>query len=233
MVPHAPGARAGWWLAAAGTAVFVVVLVMVETGTLLARLDAPVLDWMVAHRTPAWTAWNTFVSHLFGGVVLPLAVGVGCVVWWRVGRDLRRPVLLAAAMLAQLVLSLVAKSLVARPRPPDVQQVVPGAVVTHSYPSGHTMAAATLAFTLLVLVGAVGRSRRWWWVGAVLAAAVTTVVAVSRLYLGYHFLTDVVGGAGLGVAVVGLVVVAAVRVGLVRVGPGVVAPAGTGPGLPG
>ncbi|MGE3312714.1 MAG: phosphatase PAP2 family protein [Limisphaerales bacterium] len=61
---------------------------------------------------------------------------------------------------------------------------------TFSLPSGHATAAA--AFWLF-LAGEV--RRRWAWVGAVL---ITLAVCVSRVYLGLHFVSDVVLGAAFG-----------------------------------
>lgn len=209
------GARAGWWLAVTSAVVFVAVLVMVLTGTGLAHVDDPVLEWMVARRDPAATRWWTALTEVFGAVLLPVLVAAGCALWWWRGRPRDgvprwwRPALLAAAMVVEVVVSLVLKTVIARPRPPDVSQAVPGAVITHSFPSGHTMGAATLAVTLVVLLGAAAPRSRLWWVVALLAAAVVTVaVAVSRLYLGYHFVTDVVGGAAAALVVVGGVLVA-------------------------
>ncbi|GMA26596.1 hypothetical protein GCM10025864_43550 [Luteimicrobium album] len=188
--------------------VFVAVLVQVATGAGLAHADEPVLAWFVAHRTPAATRVLTVVTDLFGAVVLPAAVAVGCALWWWRGARWWRPVLLAAAMAVQAVLALVLKAAIARPRPPDLTQTVPGAVVTHSFPSGHTMAAATLTTALVCLLGvARGRSARWRWAASSGAVAVTALVALSRLYLGYHFVTDVVSGAALGFAVGVLVLV--------------------------
>ena len=195
-------ARTAWWLASAGALVFVVVLVQVATGTGLAHVDEPVLAWFVAHRTPAATHALTVVTELFGAVWLPVLVGLGCLAWWWRSHDWWRPLLLAAALGAQAVLALVLKAVIARPRPPELTQSVPGAVVTHSFPSGHTMAAATLATALVCLLGvARGRPAAWWWVASSGAVAVTALVALSRTYLGYHFVTDVVAGAALGFAV--------------------------------
>jgi undecaprenyl-diphosphatase len=83
--------------------------------------------------------------------------------------------------------------------------LVPGAETTASFPSGHTIGTATL----LLVVGYLVCSRRPTAARLVTAAVValvgTGLVALSRLYLGYHFLTDVVAAAALAVAVLGLV----------------------------
>ena len=83
---------------------------------------------------------------------------------------------------------------------------VPGVETSASFPSGHTIGAATL---VLVLAYLVARSRRTWRatvVWAVVSVVVIVVVAATRLYLGYHFVTDVLAGACLAIAVLGVVV---------------------------
>ena len=64
----------------------------------------------------------------------------------------------------------------------------------HPFPSGHVAGTGALLGIIAVCIG-VGRSRT---MRALLAALVVTgvlIVAFSRLYLGLHWLTDVVGGA--------------------------------------
>jgi undecaprenyl-diphosphatase len=69
---------------------------------------------------------------------------------------------------------------------------------TGSYPSGHTMGTTVLAVSVLVvLVGQV--DRRWWrWLLVVGAVLVIVAVAVTRVLLGVHYPSDVVGAMLLG-----------------------------------
>ncbi|AKK12053.1 phosphatase PAP2 family protein [Corynebacterium uterequi] len=84
----------------------------------------------------------------------------------------------------------VAKPIISRPRPPLDYQLVEH--VSGAMPSGHAAAAAAVAVLAWRLCGArVGGSVMAW------AAA----VAVSRLYLGVHWLSDVVVGAIVGALV--------------------------------
>jgi membrane protein DedA with SNARE-associated domain/membrane-associated phospholipid phosphatase len=84
-----------------------------------------------------------------------------------------------------------------------------------SYPSGHSAYAIGLLACAVVLVRAgVGWAIR----SAVVTVAVIAVVAValSRVYLRVHYLTDVLGGVGLGVAIWSLMGVLALFAGRVR-----------------
>jgi len=195
----------GLVLVVVGLAVFFGVLDAVREKDDLWNLDQPMLDWMVAHRTTGLTAALAAITFVSGPIVLPIVVGVACVVWGMVRREWWRPVLLASAMVGSTLLGLAVKGLVDRPRPPSETMVVPGAEVTASFPSGHTLGTATL----LLVAGYLVCSRHpstarivAWGVATVVG---TALVALSRLYLGYHFLTDVVAAAGLAVAVLGVV----------------------------
>lgn len=90
------------------------------------------------------------------------------------------------------------KSLFARPRPTVVPHLT--WVLTESFPSGHAMLSAIVYLTLGAL-GAQLVTRRWLQVYLVaVAVALTVLIGLTRVYLGVHYPTDVLGGwmAGLG-----------------------------------
>jgi membrane-associated phospholipid phosphatase len=66
---------------------------------------------------------------------------------------------------------------------------------SHGFPSGHVSAATTFAVGLAMLVGS--KRRRW-----VFAIVWIAAMALSRMYLGRHFLGDVIGGVGVGLITV-------------------------------
>ncbi|WP_426594468.1 phosphatase PAP2 family protein [Cellulomonas sp. McL0617] len=195
----------GLVLVAVGLAVFFSVLDAVRERDDLWHLDQPVLDWLVAHRTDAWTAVLATITFVSGPVILPIVVGVGALIWGLVRREWWRPLLLAGAMLGSSLLGLAVKGLVDRPRPPNDTMVVPGAELTASFPSGHTLGTATLLLVLGYLVCSRRPTPARLVAWGVVTVVGTTAVALSRLYLGYHFLTDVVAAVALAVAVLGVV----------------------------
>ena len=175
---------------------FGAVLQDVLSGTSLDAVDRPVLRFFVRHREHWLTTLMKVASALGSAAVLiPLVIVVGAVWWWRRGTP-RALALLAGALVGSELLFQVLKELVGRPRPPvfDAVQHFAG----KAFPSGHATAAAATWCALACL--AAGAASRWsrkvlcW----ALAVAVVTLVGVSRLYLGAHWLTDVLGGFALG-----------------------------------
>lgn len=196
----------GLLLTALGAWAFVEVLGEVLDRDAFEGIDQPLIEWLADNRVEWLTTAMTLITDTFGPVVLPILIVIGCAFWvWRT-RSWRDPLLLAGSMALATALSTLAKMLVARVRPDEGLQSVPGYETSFSFPSGHTTGAATLVLVTGYLLwhrrGGV-RAAVWWGVGAVVVIA---LVGMTRLYLGYHFLSDVIAGACLGVTVLGLVV---------------------------
>ena len=146
------------------------------------------------------TAWLTRIARILsvvGGplVMVPLRLTViGALAWRR--RWLQLGAFVGAVVTSELCIGPL-KALIDRPRPP-------GPLITTdspSFPSGHAIAASVTALGLVVvLVPAANRRTRW----TILAAVFAAVMAMSRTYLGAHWLSDVIAGAciGTGLAVV-------------------------------
>lgn len=108
------------------------------------------------------------------------------VMLWR--RRVHAAAFVAVTIGGAALLNLILKLLFQRQRPELWQQII--TETSFSFPSGHAMASSALAFCLIVLAW---RTRyRWWVVGAALTYVV--IIGFSRLYLGVHYPTDVIGG---------------------------------------
>ncbi len=198
----------GLLLTGVGVAVFAAVLERFLDHDDLSVVDQPALNWLVSIRTPWLTTVLTGITNAFGPVILPILIGIGCFIWWRLTRLWRDPVLLVGAMLTSTLAASLVKLIVQRPRPAKDLQVVPGLETSFSFPSGHSTGAATFVLVGAYLIWWQRRSGTWRSVWALVSAVVFVLVGGSRLYLGYHFVTDVLAGLCLGVATLGLVVAA-------------------------
>jgi len=160
------------------------------------RLDGPVTRAIVEQRSDGLTTLFRAVTALGDRPILvPLVLVVGLTLGIR--RRSGAPLtFLAIAQLGSIVLYNAVKALVARPRP-MIGPVVASAT-GYGFPSAHATQAAAVwgALAVLALRSLADRRARC----AVTAAAATLVVliGVSRLYLGVHWTSDVVGGWAVG-----------------------------------
>jgi undecaprenyl-diphosphatase len=166
------------------------------------RLDTPIRNAVHARSSPPLTAAMRGLSLLGSEVGL---VPLGAIlVWWLVAAKRRRAaVVLAAAALGAEALDQIMKLLFARPRAEPFFGLA--SPITHSFPSGHAMVSCCF-FGVLAAILAAREPSRLKRTGIFAAAALlVALMGFSRVYLGFHYPTDVV--AGYAAAVVWLVVV--------------------------
>ncbi|MBE9608189.1 phosphatase PAP2 family protein [Chitinilyticum piscinae] len=151
----------------------------------LASLDTSVGSWWYARND-----WLVSLSQQIGligsgPVTLLLAMVLAC--WFaRTRQDYFAALLIPAGLLGSWGLNYLAKSLIARPRPhwEHLMQVD-----SSSFPSGHAMAALTLAVLLAnVLIRHYPRQQLLW---LTLATIWVLLSGMARLVLGVHYLTDI------------------------------------------
>lgn len=171
----------------------------------LAALDQPTLRAMIALRRP-WLDAGTTVFTTFGGpVVAPIVATlvVGFLAWrWRSAVPLTLMVVAAAGSLA---MTIVGKNYIARVRPPH-SAAVPPYEFSPSFPSGHSLNSVVIGGVIAyLLLCHVAEHRRRIAIAAV-AGAYALLMGLSRVYLGHHWLTDVVTGWILGLGWLAFVV---------------------------
>ena len=133
---------------------------------------------------------------MLGTPVKVAAAGLigGALLAWR-ARSLRPGAVVigtvAGAVLAETAISVVVY------RPPTEAEIQASPLLStehHSFPSGHVAGIGALLGIIAVCI-AIGRSRIVQALATVLVGAGVVIVAFSRLYLGHHWLSDVIGGA--------------------------------------
>ncbi|MEC5179720.1 phosphatase PAP2 family protein [Arthrobacter sp. CG_A4] len=188
-----------------GTVLFVVILagVLVQGG--LTALDEPARSWLLTLRSETLTTSMIILAIVFGPVALPVIVLVATVVWGVLARHAWRPLLLAAAMLTGVILAQIIGRTVGRERPP-VDLMLFGADFTFSFPSGHVLGASDFLLVGTFLIFSRRRNHKAALIGFVLAGIGVFFAAISRLYLGYHWLTDALASVSISFVVLGAVI---------------------------
>ena len=113
-------------------------------------------------------------------------------------------IIMAFAMIVPIPIGIISKEIVARPRPfiPDTE-VILAADSQYAYPSGHSMIVAAGAVVVIVMLNFNNNSSPSWKKKAIsIALAIeAAIVCFSRIYVGAHFILDVVGGILLGIGI--------------------------------
>ncbi|MGQ7295754.1 phosphatase PAP2 family protein [Quadrisphaera sp. KR29] len=186
------------------------------SGGLVSRLDEPAKALGEQLRSPALTPAVRLLSDL-GTTPYRALLAAAVAVPLALHRSTWRPLGYAALVVAAApAVSATTKRLLERPRPPASEALEHP--LDPSFPSGHATASAALAVALAVLAVTALRGS-WARVAAVAAAAgFALVVGLTRIYLGAHWLTDVLGGWCTGAALA-LALAAATRPWLSPPGP--------------
>jgi undecaprenyl-diphosphatase len=189
-----------------GSVLFFVTLGDILTKDGIAGSDDPMQSWFLTQRSEPLTTAMIILAVIFGPVVLPIIILVVTVAWGLAAKHAWRPILLAAGMLTGVVLAQIIGRSVGRSRPP-IEQMLFGPDSTFSFPSGHVLGAADFLLITAFLVFS-RRSHVWPAVIGFSAAAVGIFfAAISRLYLGYHWVSDALASVSLSLVILGAVII--------------------------
>jgi undecaprenyl-diphosphatase len=167
------------------------------TGDPLVAVDACISEWFRLHADPRLTTGMQFATALAStatiGVLFALMTGI--FLWKRLWYGLASLVLVVAG---GVLLNLMLKDLFDRARPGWADPLM--ALTDPGFPSGHTMMATLVyGFAAVFLIPGI-RSWPWRFVIATSAILLVLLVALSRMYLGAHYLSDVLAAMAAGIA---------------------------------
>ncbi len=169
-------------------------------GLLLWRFDFEILFFIKNH-----------IRNSVLDVIVPFYTNLGDdgIIWIALGLVLLFPkktrkcgIMVLAALLVMLVVNnIILKNIIARPRPcatyPELVELVK-IPTSYSFPSGHTVSAMAVAFTVF------SQNKKYGAITIIFAL----LMGLSRLYVGVHFPTDVFGGILVGAAIAYFVYIA-------------------------
>lgn len=156
-----------------------------EGGTL--RIDQNILLWIHIYATPMLDSFFVNITDI-GSVafigIITLIIGV-----YLISKRLYvKTFMLLAAMGGAAVLNITLKLLFERARPELWDGLIQES--NFSFPSGHAMASSALTFTIIALLW----NTKWRFTAIIIGALYMSVIGLSRLYLGVHYPTDIIGG---------------------------------------
>lgn len=159
--------------------------------------DVAILQWLHQHQHPLITQLMIEMTYLGTGSVVVVIVGVAALFLWHTEHKHSARLLLAATI-GNLLLNGALKLVYHRARPSVFAWQTEA--MSSSFPSGHAMSATVVYGTVAYLV--IRLQKHHWAKMLTLAGAVLLIllVCLTRLYLGVHYPSDVIGGMIVGLA---------------------------------
>jgi membrane-associated phospholipid phosphatase len=167
------------------------------TGDPLIQVDAFVSEWFRSHPTPRFGSGMQFASELASTTTVGiLSALMGCgLLWKRLWYWLLGLVLVVAG---GMLLNVLLKNMFDRARPGWADPLM--ALTDPGFPSGHTMMATIMyGFMAIYLMLSIA-SWGWRFFIATVTVLLVFLVALSRMYLGAHYLSDVLAAMAAGIA---------------------------------
>lgn len=169
----------------------------VVTGDPLTVVDAQLSAWLHAHSTPLLTELFARITLLGSTVLAGMIAGlVALYLLWR--RQLYWFGAFVLSVYGGMILNRLLKYSFQRARPRFDDPIF--AFTGYSFPSGHTMTATVVYGAIAVLVFTKNKSRALRMAVIASASLVIGLVGFSRIYLGAHYLSDVLGAIAEGLA---------------------------------
>lgn len=156
----------------------------------ISSFDDPIVDFIQGAEAP----WLTTIMRMFtdiGSTTAVILLGIIALALLLLKKHRQQAVLFVIALAGTGILNQTLKFIFKRDRP-DINRLID--IGGYSFPSGHTMIAFSL-YTILAYI--IWRNLKNSWgriVILVLAVFMIIMIAVSRIYLGVHFPSDIVGG---------------------------------------
>lgn len=160
---------------------------------LLSSFDQTLTHW-IRIPYPDWNPFQRLITTLGNAITVILVFGlVALWLWFKKKRKELYWFTLNFVLIAGILNPLI-KLLVMRDRP-SLQHLV--VETTYSFPSGHAATSMILYGTLIFLMSSLIKTREWAWMIQVLLGLLILSIGASRVYLGVHYPSDILGGYSL------------------------------------
>ena len=133
----------------------------------------------------------TFISHL-GSAITLITLTIGFILLLK---NKKHSTLIALNLILVFVLNRLLKLIIARPRPEVLKLVKAGG---YSFPSGHAMISFGFYGFLIYLAYKIIRNKKIKYPLIIFLSILILFIGISRIYLGAHYATDIIGGFAIG-----------------------------------
>ena len=171
---------------------FVILTIMVLT-KVIDPLDSHMESMMIGIRNDGLTKFMTIITNIARAYSL-IAISILLIF---IIKDKKIPLSIIINLVAVFLTSQVFKLLFRRARPDGVSLV---SASGYSYPSGHTMVSCAYFTFIVYLLCKHIKNKLMKTLLIVFSAIMILLIGLSRIYLGVHYLSDVLGGFLLGIA---------------------------------
>jgi membrane-associated phospholipid phosphatase len=161
------------------------------------KFDVAILEWLHGHQSKQVTALMIEMTYLGTGTVVIVVVGVTALFLWHTEHKHSARLLLAATV-GNILLNGVLKLVYHRARPSVFEWQT--TAVSSSFPSGHAMSSTVVYGTVAYLLLRLQKNHWAKMLTLVSAILLILLICLTRLYLGVHYPSDVIGGIIVGLA---------------------------------
>lgn len=154
---------------------------------MISTIDNKIYETIIKMLNPTTTAIMTFISFLGSAIVL-IALTIGLII---LIKNKKYSKLIALNLILVFVLNRILKWIIRRPRPERLKLVLENG---YSFPSGHSMVAFGFYGFLIYLIYKNFENKKIKYSLIVFLSLIILLIGISRIYLGVHYVTDVIGG---------------------------------------
>ena len=169
---------------------------------IITNFESWVYSESVEHMSPFITGCVKMITHMGGSITVALLC---LLLFLRPYTRKNYALQTSISVILSSSVNALLKNIFARPRPDMFRLVME---TSYSFPSGHSMTNMAMYGTFALLAWKYMKSKKEKLIVAIICAVLVTAIGFSRIYLGVHYITDVIGGWCLGLAIALIVIFA-------------------------
>ena len=172
------------------TILFVITIILIKTN-IINSFDEYIYNLVTIKQTDILT--NIFkIITTFGSTAFIISLCAFWLVFFIILKKKNKGILITSCLIISTIMNNVIKIIIRRPRPEVLKLVIEK---TFSFPSGHMMASVSMYGFLLYLLLKSNLNKKIKWSIGIFLSILPIIIGVSRIYLGVHFASDILGAS--------------------------------------